>query len=135
MQRYRARISGPLLDRIDIHIEVPRLPTGTLSKPQAPSEDSVTVRARVCAARELQMARAGKANALLSPREVERDCTLTSENQQLLERAADKLRLSARAYHRILKVARTIADLDRAEQIMMPHLTEAIAYRKLDRGV
>ena len=123
------------MDRIDLHIEVPRLPTGMLGKPRAAGEDSATVRTRVCAARELQMARAGKANALLGTREVERDCVLTSDNQRLLERAVDKLRLSARAYHRILKVARTIADLDRVEQIMMPHLSEAIGYRKLDRGV
>ncbi len=134
VQRYRARISGPLLDRIDLHIEVPRLPSGLLGKQQTVSENSASVRARVCAARERQLARAGKANALLGPREVERDCILTSDNQRLLERAVDKLRLSARAYHRILKVARTIADLDAAEQIMMPHLSEAIAYRKLDRG-
>ena len=93
------------------------------------------VRARVCAARERQLARAGKPNALLGNGEIERDCVLTEDNQRLLAHAVEKLRLSARAYHRILKVARTIADMDQADQIATPHLSEAIAYRRLDRGV
>ena len=135
VQRYRARISGPLLDRIDLHVEVPRLPAELLCTPHATAESSAMVRARVCAARERQLARAGKPNALLGNGEIERDCVLTEDNQRLLAHAVEKLRLSARAYHRILKVARTIADMDQADQIATPHLSEAIAYRRLDRGV
>lgn len=135
VQRYRARISGPLLDRIDLHVEVPRLPAELLCAPRTSNENSAMVRARVCAARAHQLARAGKPNALLGNGEIERDCALTKEDQGLLAHAVEKLRLSARAYHRILKVARTIADMDRAEQIATPHLSEAIGYRRLDRGV
>lgn len=135
VQRYRARISGPLLDRIDLHIEVPRLPAELLCAQTADNENSATVRARVCATRARQLARAGKPNALLTNREAERDCSLTKEDQALLAQAVEKLRLSARAYHRILKLARTIADMDAADRITATHLSEAIAYRCLDRGV
>ena len=135
VQRYRARISGPLLDRIDLHVEVPRLPAELMCAPSAANEDSATVRARVCATRAQQLARAGKPNALLTNQEAERDCVLTKEDQALFAHAVEKLRLSARAYHRILKIARTIADMDRVEQITTAHLSEAIGYRRLDRGV
>lgn len=135
VQRYRARISGPLLDRIDLHIEVPRLPAELMCVPSAANEDSATVRARVCATRARQLARAGKPNALLTNQEAERDCALTKEDHALLAQAVEKLRLSARAYHRILKIARTIADMEPVDQITTAHLSEAIGYRCLDRGV
>ena len=92
------------------------------------------MRARVVAARERQLARAGKANVALGNREVERDCALGAAERGLLERAVDRLGLSARAYHRILRVARTIADLDASATIGTPHLAEAIAYRRVDRS-
>ncbi|WP_183948870.1 YifB family Mg chelatase-like AAA ATPase [Rehaibacterium terrae] len=133
VQRYRGKLSGPLLDRIDIHLEVPRLARGEL-RPDAPrGEASATVRVRVVAARERQLARAGKLNARLGQRETEVHCRLTPADQGLLERAMESLRLSARATHRILRVARTIADLAGSEAIRTAHLTEAIGYRRLDR--
>ncbi len=132
--RYRARISGPLLDRIDLHMEVPPLPRGTLAEEAQQAEDSATVRERVKRCRNLQLQRSGKANAQLDNREVKRDCPLRKEEALLLEQATEKLGLSARAHHRILKVARTIADLAGSKQIEQIHLSEAISYRKLDRN-
>jgi magnesium chelatase family protein len=131
IRRYRARISGPLLDRIDLQIEVPRVPLVELGSAGQAGESSANVRERVLAARQLQMQRAGKANAALKHREVQRDCALSARDRALLERALDKLGLSARAYHRILRVARTIADLAACAQIETPHLSEAIQYRRL----
>ncbi len=133
IERYRGRISGPLLDRIDLHVEVPRLPHAEL-RAGASVESSAEVRRRVIASRDRQLARAGKPNALLASREIENDCALTDGGQQLLERAVEKLGLSARGYHRILRVARTIADLASAESIADTHLAEAIGYRRLDRA-
>ncbi|HEX9802560.1 MAG TPA: YifB family Mg chelatase-like AAA ATPase [Gammaproteobacteria bacterium] len=130
--RYRARISGPLLDRIDMHIEVPPLPRGVLQDEQQ-GEASAAVQARVVACRERQLARSGKANAQLNNREIKRDCRLSKEDAQILEQATERLGLSARAHHRILKVARTIADLAGSAAIGQGHLGEAISYRKLDR--
>jgi magnesium chelatase family protein len=133
--RYRGRISGPLLDRIDMHVEVPRLDLSRIVEPM--SEDKQTtavVRRRVDAARERQVARAGKPNHVLGPAEIARDCALEIAGQRMIEQAIDRLALSARAYHRILKVARTIADLDGLERIEQRHLGEAIGYRRLDRG-
>ena len=131
--RYRARISGPLLDRIDLQVEVPRLPPSDL-RPGAPEgEDSATVRARVEAARRLQEERAGVANAQLGQADTMRTCVLAPADQAMLERAVDTLQLSARAMHRILRVARTIADLAGSEAIATAHLAEAIGYRRLDR--
>lgn len=132
--RYRSRVSGPLLDRIDIHIEVARQPTTALSNHAPPGEASEAVRLRVQTARQRQIDRAGKPNALLGTRELTRDCELQPNDQRLLERAIDKLNLSARAYHRILRLARTIADLASAEVISTQHLTEAIGYRRGERG-
>lgn len=132
--RYRSRVSGPLLDRIDIQIEVARQPTTALSQKSAPGESSRAVRDRVLQARARQQARAGKPNALLGTREMQRDCELSDGDQRLLERAIDKLNLSARAYHRILRMARTIADLADVDAIHTQHLTEAIGYRRLERG-
>ena len=132
--RYRGRVSGPLLDRIDLQIPVPRVPAADL-RPDAPGgESSAVVRERVLAARARQLARAGKPNAHLSQRDTGRDCVLRDPDQTLLERAIEHLRLSARASQRILRVARTIADLAGADAIATPHLTEAIGYRRLDRG-
>jgi magnesium chelatase family protein len=130
IRRYRARVSGPLLDRIDLQIAVPRVALAELSGASPASETSASVRARVIAARERQLSRAGKANAALSNREVLRDCSLTAGDRQLLERALDQLGLSARAYHRILRVARSIADLGNADAVATAHLMEAIQYRR-----
>lgn len=132
--RYRARISGPLLDRIDLHLQVPRLSPAELRNDAPDGESSAAVRARVMAARIRQHQRAGKANAHLTPSETSRDCALADAEQTLLEHAMERLQLSARSMHRILRVARTIADLDAAENIERPHLAEAIGYRQLDRA-
>jgi magnesium chelatase family protein len=134
VRRYRAKISGPLMDRIDLHIEVPRLPPQDL-RPDAPAgEPTLAVRLRVEAARALQHARAGKANAQLGQSETMAYCRLNDRDQALLERAIERLQLSARSMHRILRVARTIADLAGTESIATPHLTEALGYRRVDRG-
>lgn len=133
IQRYRQRLSGPLLDRIDLHVMVPSLPPGLLTRHQAVAESSAVVRERVMACRGRQYQRAGKANQALSPKEIVRDCALQPAHVALLEEAMGRLGLSARAYHRVLKVARTIADLTGAETIDTPHLTEALGYRLLDR--
>ncbi len=133
--RYRARLSGPLLDRIDLHVSVPRLAPHELRMDAPHGEASAKVRDRVLRARTVQLARNGRANAQLSQRETERECRLTEPDQLLLERAMDALQLSARGTHRILRVARTIADLANADRIGTAHLTEAIGYRRLDRGV
>jgi magnesium chelatase family protein len=136
VSRYRAKISGPLLDRIDIHLEVPNVPREVLrAAPQENVEDSAVVRQRVAQARTVQEARLGRANAAMKNREVEHHCQLSDTDAALLEQAIDRLGLSARAYHRILKVARTIADLASSESIQTPHLTEAIGYRRLDRPI
>ena len=134
--RYRARISGPLLDRIDMHLEVPRVSHEVLRKGSPDGDEtSADIRARVVAARNVALARQGKANASLNAKEVKQHCGLTEPGHQLLEQAMDKFGLSHRAYHRILKVARSIADLAGSETIAVPHLSEAIGYRKLDRHV
>jgi magnesium chelatase family protein len=130
IRRYRARISGPLLDRIDLQVDVPRVPLAELGDAAPLGESSAAVRERVVAARERQTQRAGKPNAALGSRELRRDCVLVASDRELLERALDKLSLSARAYHRILRVARTIADLADSAAIARPHLTEAIQYRR-----
>lgn len=127
--RYRARISGPLLDRIDLKLDLPRVPQAEL-RDAAGGEPSAVVRARTVAARARQLERAGKPNAWLAHREVERDCVLATGEQALLDRAVERLGLSARAYHRILRVARTIADLADAVHIEASHLSEAIQYRR-----
>jgi magnesium chelatase family protein len=131
VSRYRSRISGPLLDRIDLKLEVPRVNHAEL-RSSRPGESSAVVRDRVVAARARQQTRAGKANAWLSNRETERDCGLGESEHVLLDRAVERLGLSARAYHRILRVARTIADLDSSPRIEGHHLSEAIQYRRFD---
>jgi magnesium chelatase family protein len=134
VQRYRRRISGPLLDRIDIHCEVPRPPRNALHPDAAADgEASATVAARVAEARALQLERTGKANAMLANREITRFCKLEPAAQQLLDQAMERLHLSARAYHRVLKVARTIADLAGCDTIQAAQLAEAVGYRAFDR--
>jgi len=134
VSRYRNRLSGPLLDRIDIQIEVPALPQDELlGKAVAAGESSDLIRQRVGAARQLAVARQGKANADLSPKEIDLHCKTEVEGEGLLRQAMARLNLSARAYHRILKVARTIADLANAEGVSATHVAEAVHYRRFDR--
>lgn len=134
IQRYRSRISGPLLDRIDMHIEVPAIPIKVMrSKNNKDPITSEQIRKRVHKARARQISRSGIPNNLLTNRDIERECRLDENNSQLLEQACKQLGLSARAYHRILKVARTIADLEDTSEITSTHLSEAISYRRLDR--
>lgn len=134
IQRYRGRISGPLLDRIDLHVEVPRLPPRELRPDAVAGESSAQVRARVEKARIRQIARSGRLNAQLGQADTLQLCRLSDPDQELLERAIDRLRLSARSMQRILRVARTIADLADAPDIDTPHLTEALGYRRMDRA-
>lgn len=131
IQRYRNRVSGPLLDRIDIQVEVLRPKTSILSAPTDNIESSKEVRSRVIESRWIQSRRAGKTNAMLSNTELRQFCHIENKTLQLLEDATEQLFLSPRACHRILKVARTIADLDRAKNIEFGHLAEAISFRRL----
>lgn len=134
VQRYRARISGPLLDRIDMHIEVQSLPSDQfIKKTDSASENSMTVRERVLQATRQQQGRASGQNARLNNPALHKYCALTSENQLLIQRVTEQLGLSARAYHRVLRVARTIADLASHTSIQSDHLLEAISFRKFDR--
>lgn len=136
IRRYRGRLSGPLLDRLDIHIDVPPVPVRELGG-EASQETSAAIRARVTAARARQAARYRQdgvfSNARLKPRHVKKYCLLDQDSHELIERATAKLGLSARAYGRILRVARTIADLADCESIQSTHVAEAIQYRSFDR--
>ena len=135
-QTYLSRISGPLLDRIDLHIEVPPVEYNQLSSGK-PSESSADMRARVNAARVRQLERfkgtAVTNNAHIPPGMLRETCKMTDAASNMLHGVFDRMGLSARAYDRLLKVARTIADLDRADIIDTPHLAEAVQYRSLDR--
>ncbi|MEI7840770.1 MAG: YifB family Mg chelatase-like AAA ATPase [Methylococcaceae bacterium] len=133
--RYRAKISGPLLDRIDMHLEVPRVSHDVLRRGSPDGEESsATIRARVVAARNIAIARSGKANSALTAKEVKQWCEVSDSSHRLLDQAMERFGLSNRAYHRILKLARTIADLANSPDIEIQHLSEAIGYRKLDRS-
>ena len=137
VQRYRQRISGPLLDRIDLHIEVPSVDYREISSERA-EEPSPPIRERVCQARQRQQTRFHSdrkitCNARMSSRAIKQHCRLTSESQELIRAAMSELNLSARAYDRILKVSRTIADLDGVDSIASEHVSEAIQYRTFDR--
>jgi magnesium chelatase family protein len=132
--RYRGRLSGPFLDRVDIQIEVPTLRDEELMR-MPEGETSDEVRSRAQAAHERQMARQGKPNARLASREVDRFCQIGNDVAELLKRAIAKLDLSARAYHRVLKLARTVADLAKAEAISEAHVAEAIQYRRAARSL
>ena len=139
MQRYLGKISGPLLDRIDIHIEVEAVPFEKLAD-RTPAESSEAIRDRVSAAREVQQKRFEDLenthyNAQMSSRQIRKYCVLDAASTQLLKSAMERLSLSARAYDRILKVARTIADLEGEEAVAQSHIAEAIQYRSLDREV
>jgi magnesium chelatase family protein len=139
--RYRGRVSGPLLDRIDLGIEVPALPAGALSAPSPPNSThelrvdggSLRVRAETTRARERQQVRQGGPNARLGTREIDAHCTPDAMGAALLAQAMSRLSLSARAYHRILKVARTIADLAGSAEVRATHVAEAVGYRRFDR--
>jgi magnesium chelatase family protein len=137
IQRYVSKISGPLIDRIDIHIEVPAVKYKEL-RTKGDTEASAAVRERVCRARAIQTARyAGEkrvfSNAHMPPKAIRKFCAIGDEGEKMLENAISRLGLSARAHDRILKVARTIADLDASESLETRHLGEAIQYRTLDR--
>jgi magnesium chelatase family protein len=137
VERYRARVSGPLLDRIDMHLEVPAVPYRELAV-AAPEEPSATVRDRVESARSVQRQRfrghtGVYANAHMSARDLRQYCRLSDAVEKLLRDAVNRLGLSARAYHRVLKIARTIADLDACVDLRTTHVSEAIQYRSLDR--
>jgi magnesium chelatase family protein len=134
VQRYRARLSGPLLDRLDLHIEVPRVPAEVMRSEGRRVECSAKVASRVARVRCLQLERQGVANSRLRSHEIDRFCKPTPSARQLLDRASATLGFSARAYHRVLKVARTIADLADAPQIDVAQVSEAMALRALDRG-
>jgi len=131
--RYRGKISGPLLDRIDIQVEVPALPENELLA-KTSAEPSAAVRERVAGARARQTARQGKPNAALAPKEIEQFCQLDQAGEALVRQAITRLNLSARAYHRILKLALTLADLAGCEHIETSHLAEAIQYRRAFGG-
>ena len=132
-KRHRSKISAPFLDRIDMHIEVPRIDYRALDASTEKGESSELIRKRVAQAYQRQLERSSHCNAQLSVSEIEQFCLLGSAEKALLNKAMDKLKLSARAYHRILKLARTIADIDASSNIENSHISEAISYRSLDR--
>jgi magnesium chelatase family protein len=136
IEKYMAKISGPLLDRIDIHIEVPAVPYKELSAERSGTSSGV-MRESVVAAREIQTRRftgsRTRYNAHMSSRQIRQYCKLNDECQESLKTSVNDLGLSARAHDKVLRVARTIADLDRSDTIQLQHLNEAINYRMLDR--
>lgn len=131
--RYLNRLSGPFLDRIDIQIEVARLPRGTWAQSSKNNESSAQVQQRVQACRAIQLKRQGKANAHISSRELKKYCLLSVDDNEFLELAIEKLGLSTRAHHKILKIARTLADMSEAPNISHKNLVEALSYRAMDR--
>jgi magnesium chelatase family protein len=137
IQRYLAKISGPLLDRIDLHIQVPAVKYKDLAQEET-AEDSATIRKRILGAREIEYQRLAPfgiyCNAQMTPRTLRRFCKLDAESEKQMENAITKIGLSARAYDRILKVSRTMADLEGSEKIQARHVSETIQYRTLDRA-
>ena len=137
IRRYRSKISGPLLDRIDIHVEVPAVPYKDLMG-EIKAESSEDIRKRVTEARAIQSDRFKRTkiycNAQMTSRHIKKHCKVDDDSCNLLESAIDKLGLSARAFNRILKISRTIADLQGVPDIKSSHVAEAIQYRNLDRG-
>ncbi len=131
--RYLNRLSGPFLDRIDIQIEVARLPKGMWSQHVEAGETSAQIRCRVQKCRTLQLQRQGKANAHLASAEIRQFCQLSADDNEFLELAVEKLGLSTRAHHKILKIARTLADIEEEPDILHKHLIEALSYRAMDR--
>ena len=131
--RYLNRLSGPFLDRIDIQIEVARLPKGTWTNTEQTNETSNQVQTRVKACREFQLQRQKKANAHISSAELKKYCVLSIDDTEFLELAVEKLGLSTRAHHKILKIARTLADMEQSQAIGHKHLIEALSYRAMDR--
>ncbi len=135
IQRYLAKLSGPLLDRIDMQVEVPTLsPESLSSKSELTNEKSAEVRQRVINAREVQWLRQQKSNAELQVTELDQICHLRADSQALLNQAMSRFNLSARVYHRIIKIARTVADLSGSANIEIPHISESLSYRCLDRS-
>ena len=136
IQTYRSKVSGPLMDRIDIHIEVPAIKFNEISSDTL-GEPSSFIRERVTRARTIQQERFKSdgiyANAQMKQRHIRKYCRIDESSQQLMEKAMNRLGLSARAYNRILKVSRTIADIEGSSQISSEHISEAIQYRSLDR--
>jgi len=138
IQRYRSRLSGPLLDRIDLHVEVPKVDYKDLSR-ESSGETSSQIRHQVINARKIQQQRFGStdnvfSNSQMGPKLIKKFCAVDKAGEQLLQAAVDRLGLSARGYHRVLKIARTIADMERYPSINENHLAEAIQYRTLDRN-
>jgi len=134
IESYRAKLSGPMLDRIDMHVHLPRIATSELHKQTDQLETTQQVKARVAKVRDIQQARQQKLNSRLESDKLTAVTELDNNTLQFLETACERLHLSARAYHRILRLARTIADMAQCEMIQKEHIAEAIAYRSLDRG-
>ena len=138
IQRYESKLSGPLLDRIDMHLEVPSVPYEKMSSGDG-GEPSAVIKERVEQAREIQKMRYARqkdyyCNAQMAPKDIKKFCVLDKTSAKLIEDAVDRLGLSARSYHRILKIGRTIADLDGSERLQTNHIAEAIQYRRLEPG-
>ncbi|MCF1430387.1 MAG: YifB family Mg chelatase-like AAA ATPase [Shewanella sp.] len=133
ISRYLSRLSGPFLDRFDLSIDVPRLPAGTLSEAQQPGETTARIRARVLAAREQQLARAGVLNCDLFGKQLTQTTGINQQDLRFLEQSVERLGLSVRSFHRLQRVARTIADLDGDERVERKHLAQALGFRAMDR--